>query len=310
MSRRRRHSEEHENHERWLVSYADFITLLFAFFVVMYSISSVNEGKYRVLSETLSAVFVATPTADDPIQIGERLRELATDDSTPLAPSMLAGASGEATEASTHVGDGTQDKPRDGPAQGPEDGAADSGADEAPFERFGRDGAATRAIDEITLAMQEYLDGDLMQINRVGDRIEIEMKEQMLFPSGTARLTPEALKPLRALAESLKRLPSHLQIEGHTDNIPIATADFPSNWELSAARAASVVHYLARQGIEPYRLAAVGLGEHRPIADNETARGRAANRRVTVVILTGKRDAAPVMDEEVPWAEGPAVRSP
>jgi chemotaxis protein MotB len=116
------------------------------------------------------------------------------------------------------------------------------------------------------------------------------------------------LAPLRELSRTLKRIPSHLQVEGHTDNVPIATNAFPSNWELSAARAASVVHFLARQGVEPSRMAAVGMGEHHPIADNTDAQGRAANRRVTVVVLTGQRDTAPDQDDEVPWAEGPAVQ--
>jgi chemotaxis protein MotB len=171
------------------------------------------------------------------------------------------------------------------------------------------DSAATRITDEILISMQEYIDNELVKVNQVGDRIEIEMKEQMLFPSGRARLTRNALAPLRALSRTLKRIPSHLQIEGHTDNVPIATSTFPSNWELSAARAASVVHFLARQGVEPYRMAAVGLGEHRPIAENDDAKGRAANRRVTVVVLTGQREAAADTEDEVPWAEGPAAGS-
>ena len=132
----------------------------------------------------------------------------------------------------------------------------------------------------------------------------------MLFSSGEARLSRDALRALRAMSKTLARIPSHLQIEGHTDNIPIATTAYPSNWELSAARAASVVHFLARSGIEPWRMSAVGLGEHRPIAENGDEKGRAANRRVTIVVLTGKRESDPVVGHEVPWAEGPAVESP
>jgi chemotaxis protein MotB len=295
MARRRRHSEEPENLERWLVSYADFITLLFAFFVVMYAVSSVNEGKYRVLSETLNAVFKATPTAEEPIQIGERLRDLASDPNAPLAPKRFPGA-GESDEPSVTPGE------LNGASSGREDAGGDG---EGGQQRY--DGTMTRITDEILISMQEYVENDLVTINQAGDRIEIEMKEQMLFPSGQARLTRNALIPLRALSQTLKRIPSHLQIEGHTDNVPISTAAFPSNWELSAARAASVVHFLARQGVEPRRMAAVGLGEHRPIAENSNAKGRAANRRVTVVVLTGQREGQPG-EEEVPWAEGPAVQ--
>jgi chemotaxis protein MotB len=297
MARRRRSHEEHENLERWLVSYADFITLLFAFFVVMYAISSVNEGKYRVLSETLNSVFMTTPTADEPIQVGERLRDVISDPDAPLAPRP-------------HSGDGDSDVPSDAPGDLTGAGSGRDGTGgEGDGGDFRHDGTVTRITDEILISMQEYIDNDLMTINQVGDRIEIEMKERMLFPSGQARLTRNALVPLRALSKTLRRVPSHLQVEGHTDNVPIATNAFPSNWELSAARAASVVHFLARQGVEPYRMAAVGLGEHRPIADNDDAQGRAANRRVTVVVLTGQRTAVPEAEHEVPWAEGPAAGS-
>jgi chemotaxis protein MotB len=297
MARRRKSHEEPENLERWLVSYADFITLLFAFFVVMYAISSVNEGKYRVLSETLNSVFMATPTADEPIQVGERLRDVVSEPDAPLAPRP-------------HSGDGESDVPS--VAAGELVGASsvrDGSGGEGDGGDLQHDRAATRITDEILISMQEYIDNELVKVNQVGDRIEIEMKEQMLFPSGRARLTRNALAPLRALSRTLKRIPSHLQIEGHTDNVPIATSTFPSNWELSAARAASVVHFLARQGVEPYRMAAVGLGEHRPIAENDDAKGRAANRRVTVVVLTGQREAAADTEDEVPWAEGPAAGS-
>lgn len=297
MTRRRRQQhEEPENLERWLVSYADFITLLFAFFVVMYAISSVNEGKYRVLSETLNAVFETRPRSDDPIQIGERPRDVLASPDGPLAPAQFKpSGEGDLDVPSEQVGVKAAGS---GEAEGDGDGG-DGG--------LKKDGSAMRIADEIAISLQDYIEKDLVNISQVGDRIEIEMKAKMLFPSATARLSPPALLALREISKTLKRIPSHLQVEGHTDNVPISTSAFPSNWELSAARAASVVHFLARQGIEPWRMAAVGLGEHRPIAENDDETGRAANRRVTVVVLTGQRDAEPVLDEEVPWAEGPAV---
>ena len=281
MARRRRHEEEHENLERWLVSYADFITLLFAFFVVMYAVSSVNEGKYRVLSETLNSVFAEVQLSEDPIQVGEPTRDVVALPDGPLAPPQGIAGPGD---------------------------AATQGAASGLGERFKEDGAALRVADEIAISLQEYMDNDLLRINQVGDRIEIEMKERMLFSSGEARLSRDALRALREIAKTLARLPSHLQVEGHTDNVPITTAAYPSNWELSAARAASVVHFLARAGIEPWRMAAVGLGEHRPIAENGDAEGRAANRRVTIVVLTGQRESEAVIGHDVPWAEGPALQ--
>ncbi|MGB5569994.1 MAG: flagellar motor protein MotD [Sedimenticolaceae bacterium] len=292
MARRHRQHEEHENLERWLVSYADFVTLLFAFFVVMYAVSSVNEGKYRVLSETLNTVFTVAPRSDDPIQVGEVPRDALALPDGPLAPEQpdvvigsKAGGEAEAASAS---------------------GQAENG-DGVQSDRFGADGEATRIADELAISLHDYIKNDLLKIHRDGDRIEIEMKERMLFESGAARLSSAALRALREVAKTLARIPSHLQIEGHTDNVPIATAAFPSNWELSAARAASVVHYLARSGIEPWRMAAVGLGEHRPLAENADEKGRAANRRVNIVVLTGQREVEPMIDHEVPWAEGPAL---
>ncbi len=282
--RRRQHEEDHQNHERWLVSYADFITLLFAFFVVMYAVSSVNEGKYRVLSETLNAVFAVPSRSDEPIQVGEPPRDVLALSDGPLAPRQ--------TSLEAH---------------GNADVMLDKGQQVDRAGRFREDGAAQRIADELAISLQKYLDQDLVRINQVGDRIEIEMKERMLFGSGDARLSHDALGSLREMAQTLKRIPSHLQVEGHTDNVPINSAAFPSNWELSAARAASVVHYLARAGVEPWRMSAVGLGEHRPVAENGDAKGRAANRRVTIVVLTGQREAEPVVGHAVPWAEGPAL---
>lgn len=296
MARRRRHDEEHLNHERWLVSYADFITLLFAFFVVMYAVSSVNEGKYRVLSETLNAVFTATPRSDQPIQVGEPPRDILALPEGSLTAQQMNLPQAASAQTATEI---------EGEAHAVTAAARWQG--QAWGERFKQDSTALRIADELTISLQEYLDDRLVKVTRTGDRIEIEMKERMLFGSGDARLSHRALSVLREIAQTLKRIPSHLQIEGHTDNVPIATADFPSNWELSAARAASVVHFLARAGVEPHRMAAVGLGEHRPIAENSDEQGRAANRRVTIVVLTGHRESSPVVDHDVPWAEGPAV---
>lgn len=288
MARRRRQPEEHENLERWLVSYADFITLLFAFFVVMYAVSSVNEGKYRVLSETLNAVFADTPRSDKPIQVGEPPRDVLALPDGPLA-----------TQQSNLEADGNAD--------GIAEAAANKTQPDSAKDPVVQDGATLRAADEITISLQEYIKKGLVKVTQGEGRVEIEMQDRMLFGSGDARLSPPALLALRAVAKTLERLPTHIQVEGHTDNVPIATAAFPSNWELSAARAASVVHFLARSGVEPWRMAAVGLGEHRPITENADERGRATNRRVTIVLLTGAREQTLMVDEDVPWAEGPAL---
>jgi chemotaxis protein MotB len=110
------------------------------------------------------------------------------------------------------------------------------------------------------------------------------MKDKMLFPSGSARLSRAAVKVLRDVSRILASMPNQIQVEGNTDNRPIRTEEFPSNWELSAARAASVVHLMTRLGVNPIRLSAIGYGEHRPVAENNTDEGRQKNRRVTLVI--------------------------
>jgi chemotaxis protein MotB len=287
--RRRRDDHEPGNHERWLVSYADFITLLFAFFVVMYAISSVNEGKYRVLSESLNAVFNEQSRSLDPIQVGEPVRD-------PLArPDEQTGAISRDNDAGSDVS----------PLADAGGGAGRGGG---LGGRFRSDEPAEGIERDVAVSLARYIDEGLVNIHRNGNRVEIEMKDRMLFPSGTARLSREALPPLRALAQTMQRIPSHVQVEGHTDDVPISTASFPSNWELSAARAASVVHFLGRSGIEPWRLAAVGMGQHRPVAENDSPQGRAANRRVKIVVLTGERPASTEsVDFDVPWAEGPAL---
>ncbi|AKH20181.1 flagellar motor protein MotD [Sedimenticola thiotaurini] len=266
MARRRR-QEEPENHERWLVSYADFITLLFAFFVVMYSISSVNDGKYRVLSNTLIEAFVAPPIrTDDPIQVGEELRSLEPQVGAPFLPQPIQPSSIPTEE----VSGSTQIRYR-------------------PLEAV---------EDELSQALLDYVDQGLVKVTRTQRGIGVEMKSSMLFASGSARLSREALKALRKVVLIVKPLSNMINVEGHTDNVPISTISFPSNWELSAARAASVVHYFAKLGVASERMAAIGYGEFRPLASNDTPEGRRRNRRVNLFIMSQQVPDAAYDSEE------------
>jgi chemotaxis protein MotB len=256
MARRRR-QEEHDNHERWLVSYADFITLLFAFFVVMYSISSVNDGKYRVLSNTLTEAFVSPVRSADPIQIGDEVRTL-----------------------DPRMGDLVVPE-RNQPRTLPLDPLSESGPDGSLVEI-----RTLEAVEnELARALLEYADQGLVNVSRTDRGVEVEMKSSMLFESGSARLSREALKALRNVILIVKPLPNMINVEGHTDNVPISTISFPSNWELSAARAASVVHYFAKLGVASERMAAIGYGEFRPLSSNATVEGRKNNRRVNLLIM-------------------------
>lgn len=279
MARKRRH-EEHENHERWLVSYADFITLLFAFFVVMYSISSVNDGKYRVLSETLNDAFLTSAQSVDPIQVGEKVRTI-----NPVAGEYAASEPG--TLESSDIEDpldvvdnkdlSTKGRPE---AEGTGE-KGDSGEGQAKTDTTLAEAAAS-----LKSTLSPLIADDLVSVTQTKRGVEVEMKSKMLFDTGSARLSRTAIKVLRDVAEILTPLPNQIMVEGHTDNVPIRNVLFPSNWELSAARAASVVHLLGRFDIAQGRMAAIGYGEYRPTADNATEQGKQKNRRVALIIKT------------------------
>jgi chemotaxis protein MotB len=144
--------------------------------------------------------------------------------------------------------------------------------------------------------LSDYVDQDLVDVSFSEDRVVVNMKDKMLFPSASAHLSRAAVKALGEISRVLKTVPNQLQVEGNTDNRPINTEEFPSNWELSAARAASVVHLMTRTGIDPGRMSAVGYAEHRPVADNNTVAGRAKNRRVALIILGMNRQPDRVID--------------
>ena len=259
---RKKPVEDYENHDRWLVSYADFITLLFAFFVVMYSISSVNEGKYRVLSDSIISAFHDPLRSMDPIQVGNLVKVKPQDKINPdrnwsVIPIIQ------------------QPFPLPRPIKKPD---KDDQLDEA----------SKKLADEIEAALSELVDNDLVKVKREKNWIEIEMKSSILFPSGSATLSEASLPVLGKIAEKLGPFESTISVEGFTDDVPISTPAFPSNWELSSARSVSVVHLFSRLGIEPSRMAAIGYGEFRPIASNETEEGRSTNRRVVLIIKSGK----------------------
>lgn len=234
MARRRR-PEEPSSNDRWLVSYADFITLLFAFFVVMYSISSVNEGKYKILSDAMEGIFSQPERSMKAIPIGdERLR-------------------------------------------GVQEGGASEGAEPEADP-------LARIADSIRDEFASLLGEGQIQIRANEMWLELELSSSLLFPSADAVPQPEAFDLIERIAEILSPYENPIQIEGFTDNQPISTRMYPTNWELSASRAASIVRMLVMEGVAPERLAAVGYGEFQPIDSNETAEGRAKNRRVVMII--------------------------
>ena len=280
MARKKR-AEEHENHERWLVSYADFITLLFAFFVVMYSISSVNEGKYRVLSDSMVAAFTNPARSLEPIQVGDLARsrmqyDEQRDHGKPVINLFRLPLPERVIQEKLEK-----------KLQDDRDKAARE-AEKKALERENELDAASEALaDSIENAMSDLIDDDLIDVRRDKRWIEVEIKSSILFGSGSAELAAGSQPVMRKLAEKLAPLSNTIHVEGFTDNVPIDNFEFRSNWELSAARAASVVHLFTRLGVKPERMAAIGYGEYRPIVSNDSAENRSRNRRVVLVIMSG-----------------------
>ncbi len=247
---RKKKPEEHENHERWLVSYADFITLLFAFFVVMYAISSLNEGKYRVLSDSLVDAFKRAPTSQDVV----RMKTEAPTLSPSGKPNVIA-----------------QKIPlRSDPVQ--------------EVKRKKQEEKMKGIASDILKVMEPLVKEGQVRVTQGPLGVSIEINASVLFAPGQALLEKQSTQVLSAVAQVVAMVPNAVQIEGHTDNIPIATPAYPSNWELSTARASSVVRLFIENGVDPARLMAVGYADQRPVEPNDANDGRTRNRRVTVMI--------------------------
>jgi chemotaxis protein MotB len=288
MSRRRKH-EEHLNHEAWAIPYGDLVTLLLAFFVVMYAVSSINEGKYRVLSDSLAAAFAGSPKTVQPIQIGEKQVGSGADIKVTLVQQGMLEGQPRSMLVPPPLATGKD--PRGGEDLGPRQGMQREqilGATSA-----GSTAAQLKAVaSDVEKAMAHLIKENLVVVRRHRAWVEVEIRTDILFPSGVATLSPQAEQIIRRLAETLKTHANPIRVEGHTDNVPIHTLQFRSNWDLSAARAASVVHLFTESGIDPERLAIIGLGEYRPARSNATPEGRNANRRVVLVIM-GVESGAP-----------------
>ena len=239
---RKQIDEEPDHHDRWLVSYADFMTLLFAFFVVMYAISSVNQGKYRVLSDALGSAFGRQPLLIDPNQ--------------PLMQQRLPNLQ--------------LPRPRN-----------NDGILRREREKM------TGMARDLLKALAPMVSQGRIRVTETPRGVSIEISDNVLFAPAEAKLSNPSSEVLKAIAQVIKADNHAIQVEGHTDNVPISGAQFPSNWELSAVRASSVVRLFIENGIGENRLVAIGHGSNQPVASNQTPEGRLRNRRVQVVILAG-----------------------
>lgn len=284
MARKHKH-EEHLNAEAWAIPYGDLVTLLLALFVVMYAMSSVNEGKYRVLSESLNEAFHGTPRVSRPIQIGEQSAH-GIGGAPPAAPSRPRREQGGTGMPDSLHGLGAVLPSAGVPLPMKERGesAADAGEREA----------LRRIAHEVEAALGDLISKDIIIVRRKDNRLEIEIKTDILFASGVAAVAEPARPVLAKLGGILAHFPNRIRVEGHTDDMPIATAAFPSNWELSAARATSVVHVLIGAGLLPEQLSVAGYGEFQPAVANDSVEHRNRNRRVVLVILASEEGGDPL----------------
>jgi len=274
----RRHKKQvHVNHERWLVSYADFITLLFAFFVVLYSSSQVDKKKVGKLALAIQVAFqemgvFQASTTKVPVDVRD-----------PMPFSSVQAIENVARTAS--VGQITS-HPEGGLGSGVENG----------------DLAQLQKVLENTLAAE--IKSKEISVHRDPDGLVISLREAGFFESGSARMKSTSQATFDRIATLLRQRGCSIRVEGHTDNVPIHNSQFSSNWELSVSRAMEIVRLLiVRDGYLPGRLSAAGYAEFHPVASNATAEGRGLNRRVDIVVL--REEAAPILS--APIVRAPAV---
>lgn len=268
MSRKREGEPEKDVGDRWLLTYSDLITLLMIFFVVLYSISKVDANKFQAIAESLNrALGGGTPAR---MEISNTIS----------GPQMLA--TGNPTTDSSSAGPKNQEEVPSG--NGTNKNQGQGNADQENM-----------TIEGIKAKLDKFAKDNNIQttlVSSVEERgLVVSIHDTLLFDSGKADITPRAHQILGMVGSVLAATPNYIKVEGHTDNVPISTSQFPSNWELSVIRATNVVQLLISEGhILAERLSATGYGEYRPVAVNGNDEGRARNRRVDLVILRSKYD--------------------
>jgi chemotaxis protein MotB len=268
--RRRRRFEEHVNHERWLVSYADFITLLFAFFVVLYASSQVDKRKIGKLALSIQVAFQEMGVFET------------SNTKIPLSDSeAIPFSQVQVVENAEHTGDLEHFV--------------------QPMKGILSPNASAGTMKDIRSELEKALAPEILkhvvEVKASREGIVVSLREIGFYESGSANLRPASKEAIDRLAGVLKTHSELLRIEGHTDNIPIHNARFDSNWELSTARAADLIKlFITRYHFEPKRLSAAGYAEYHPVAPNDSPDNRARNRRVDIVILNSE------MPEKIPAA--------
>jgi chemotaxis protein MotB len=282
MKRSRRIQEETTHHDAWAIPYGDLVTLLLAFFVTMYAVSSVNAGKYRVLSNSLAAAFRGTPNSPQAISVGEA--PTAINDSLPITTVNRMFTAGMPAYMRMPLPQASGTERIGQPTPGSAD-PRDQGNKEREQYEMSRNAELDGVEADVSNALTSIATNNNVRIKRNSDNVEVQISTDILFGSGEAQLSTGALTALNSLADALKPWPNRLRVIGHTDDRPIRTVLYQSNWELSAARASTVVRLFAIRGVVANRMAVIGFGDTAPLLPNTTPDGRNANRRVAIVIL-------------------------
>jgi len=260
--RRRRGHAAPENHERWMVSYADFITLMFAFFVVMFASSQADRSKVKRVSEAVT-----------------RALENGTGGGVPTVVTEMFTGKPSAKNAAFAVARALPPKP-------------------GPPTTAGPSGDLRPSLDYLKQQLKREMEKGEMRIRLEGRGLVVSLQQATFFPSGEDSIDPATYSSLQKVATAISNLPNPVRLEGHTDAIPIHTARFHSNWELSAARSIAVLELLnGRFNVPRERLAIAGYAETVPVAANDSEQGRARNRRVDIVILNLRQTTEPVVLE-------------
>lgn len=262
MAKRIKKPEKEANHERWLVSYADFITLLFAVFVTLYAMSQTDKRKVEALVASMKESFghVKTGASSERVNVIEStdLRSIPS-----IKPEVLT----------------------------PGKGGQDEGINRKRTHAEIKDFMEIKAAIEANLKLHGAQDKVSVDVTKRG--LVVSLKEAGFFDSGSAEVKQSSYGLLSNVAESMTRYNNPIRVEGNTDNVPIKSHYFKSNWELSTTRGTNIVHYLIdNYGFQPEKLSAVGYGEFRPIADNSDETGRRKNRRVDIVLLAKESEGS------------------
>ena len=257
--RSRRHSVEHDNVERWLVSYADYMTLLFALFVVLYAMAMVNDEPFETATESIGRVFQANE--EQPKNRGHG------DDILPVNSSKTN---------KRLFGNGILED------AGPELVSGQVTLSNVSDAQVGT--TLTSLEKELHTALYDLIESGYAQLQVDGDWLEIELNSGLLFPSGSSSATNAAKDILSVIYQVIADASNYIRVRGYTDNEPISTEIYSSNWELSVFRATAILRVLEDLNLNPARMAIEGYGQYYPNADNSTALGRSKNRRVVIAI--------------------------